>query len=175
MDAASSKTLGVMSDTHGNTSLMLAVAKEMQTRYGVQVIFHLGDDYEDAEWLGNMGYPVRKVPGLWCAAYHDGRIPKRLVEDFDGVLVACAHADKDLRYTERAAAIVLTGHTHQAAVDLLGRSLYVNPGHLARTTSRGEPATYAIIDLGPEQVHVQIRDVSGGVRAECTVPRDRLA
>ena len=94
-----------MGDTHGNRRLMFRVAKLMAGRLGAEVIYHLGDDYEDAEALASAGHMVRMVPGLWCAAYGDGRVPKRLVDEADGVTVACAHAEKDLRHTERAASI----------------------------------------------------------------------
>ena len=92
--------LGVMSDTHGNRKLMHQVADLMTDQLKVQLILHLGDDYPDAQELALSGRPVRMVPGLWCDAYHNARIPKRIVEDFDGLKVAMAHADKDLRFTE---------------------------------------------------------------------------
>ena len=168
-------TLGVMSDTHGNVALMHSVADTMVERFGAGVIFHLGDDYADAEQLVLAGHDVRLVPGLWCPEYHDGRIPKRLSEVFDGLAVACAHAEKDLRHTERRAAIVLTGHTHVAAIQTEGRSLYVNPGHLRSSTSRGEAPSYAIIDIGPERVSATIRELNGHVRTACSVERSHLS
>jgi putative phosphoesterase len=167
--------LGVMSDTHGNRRLMCEVAATMEAAHGATVIFHLGDDYDDGEALARAGHTVRRVPGLWCAAYRDGRIPRRLLETLDGVTVACAHAEKDLRHTERAAAVILTGHTHRAAVCLLGRSLYVNPGHLAATRNRGQRASYAVVDIGPETVRAAIHEATGRVRTEIIVERARLA
>lgn len=167
--------LGVMSDTHGNRSLMHQVAHAMEAQFGVQVIFHLGDDYADAEELALAGRHVRMVPGLWCPGYHDGRIPTRLLEEFNGLTVACAHAEKDLRHTERAAAIILTGHTHQAAVTPLGRSLYVNPGHLKTKVSRGERASYALVDIGPDEVRASIRELWGAARMEVAIQRANLA
>ena len=167
--------LGVMSDTHGNAALMYAAAKAMTADWGASVIFHLGDTYADAELLSCSGYDVRKVPGLWCPEYADGRVPRRRIETFDGLTVACAHAEKDLRHVERAAAIVLLGHTHCAAIEQAGRSLYLNPGHLTNPSSRGQRASYGIIDIAGDVVHGRIADVSGRIRAELTVARDRLA
>ena len=168
--------LGVLSDTHGNSRLMHEAADAMTNRFHAETLFHLGDDYRDAQELLMAGYNVRCTPGLWCPEYQDSRIPKRLIEVFNGVSVACAHADKDLRHTERAAAIILTGHTHVARIELLGRSLYVNPGHLKSLMSRNEPASYAIVEIGPEGVRATIREVaSHSVRFETRIPRTQLA
>jgi predicted phosphodiesterase len=165
-----------MSDTHGNSGLMHEVAEAMLRRFGAEVLFHLGDDYRDAEDLALAGYVVRRVPGLWCPEYQDSRVPKRLVETFDGVTVSCAHAERDLRHTERAAAVVLTGHTHTARIQLLGWSLYVNPGHLKAFVARNERASYAILETRPADVRAAIHDAATHeVRFGTTVRRDNLA
>ena len=57
-----------MSDTHGNRSLMHAAADAM-VMAGAARIFHLGDDYQDAEELALAGHDVTVVPGLWCPEY----------------------------------------------------------------------------------------------------------
>ncbi|MBI4559636.1 MAG: metallophosphoesterase family protein [Candidatus Hydrogenedentes bacterium] len=167
--------LGVISDTHGNRKLMHQVAERMEQRLGVEVFIHLGDNYADAEELA-LAYPrVIMVPGLSCPEYGDPRIPKRLVQEFDGIAIACAHADKDLRHTEYAAAIILTGHTHVARIDLIGCSLYVNPGHLRSPQDRGEKASFAIIETGQDEVRAAIHDYTGDLRRAVTVERARLA
>ena len=167
--------LGVMSDTHGNSRLMHEAAEAMVGRFHAETIFHLGDEYRDSEELLSAGYAVRRVPGLWCPEYQDGRIPKRFVEAFDGVDVACAHAEKDLRHTERAAAVILTGHTHAAQIALLGRSLYVNPGHLKSMVCRNQHASYAVVEITAQYVRAAIREMaSHEVRSETSVHRDRL-
>ena len=167
--------IGVMSDSHGNRRLMHKVAAHMTGRFGAEMVFHLGDDYEDALELEAFGYAVRMVPGLWCPEYHDARVPTRMLEEVAGLTVACAHADKDLGHRERAAAIVLTGHTHEARLALLGRSLYVNPGHLKSGASRGEPASFALVEIAPAQVRARIFGAARGVvRDEIVVDRARL-
>ncbi len=167
--------LGVMSDTHGNGELMHLAAVAMTRVYGADVLFHLGDDYRDALELSRMGYDVRMVPGLWCPEYLDTRIPKRLIETFDGLDVACAHADKDLRHTERAAGIVLTGHTHTPNLTLIGRTFYINPGHLTARTNRGQPASYAIVAIDAANVTASIRDAAtDAVRETLVVPRSAI-
>jgi len=164
-----------MSDTHGNTLWMFEVAEAMEADFGAQVIFHLGDDYEDAETLAAAGYDVRMVPGLWCRAYADGRTPKRLYETFDGVSIVCAHSEKDLRKADRSAGVVLTGHTHEARIELIGKSLYVNPGHLKGARSRGRPPSYAVVVIEPGAVRASIHGLDGTVCLQQVVDRDVLS
>jgi uncharacterized protein len=163
--------LGVMSDTHGNVALMHQIADRMVTDFGVDTILHLGDDYRDAEQLEMAGHDVRIVPGLWCDEYHSPRVSKWLEERFDGVRIAGCHADKDLRARDRAADIVLTGHTHQATIERIGHTLYVNPGHLKRARDRGERPSFALIDIGDATITVKIVEVDGTVRREESFPR----
>jgi len=167
--------LGVMSDTHGNRKLMHQVANLMTDRLRVDVILHLGDDYPDAQELAMTGAQVRMVPGLWCDAYQNGRIPKRLVENFDGVNVAMAHADKDLRFTERAAAIILTGHTHTGVIHRIGPCIYMNPGHLKAEHDRNEDASFGTITIESDTVHCAIHELNGEIRSEVTALRSELA
>lgn len=166
--------LGVMSDTHGNRKLMHQAAAAMTADFRADIIFHLGDDYADAEELA-MAYPnVRAVPGLWCPAYAEGRVPKTRVEEIAGLTVACAHADKDLRARERSTSILLTGHSHEARIETLGHTLYVNPGHLQAPNSRGERASYAIIEIATETVRASIIELTGKARINKAVQRDEL-
>lgn len=167
--------LGVMSDTHGNTPLMHRVADLMVRRLGAQVLFHLGDDYRDAEELLLAGNDVRRVPGLWCTEYQDSRIPKRILEQFGGVTVAAVHAEKDLTHIERAAGVILVGHTHEPSIAQLGVSLYVNPGHLKSPVNRGNPATFAVVDIGDGTVTAAFYAWEGIERKRVTIPRDQLA
>ena len=166
--------IGVISDTHGNLNLMRQVVRTIQNDYRAEVLFHLGDDYADADELVYSGNDVRRIPGLWCPAYQDGA-PRQLTDTFDGLRIACAHADRDLRHTERSAAVVLLGHTHTASVELLGRSLYVNPGHLKSPISRGERASFALINIRPDDVCVQIYEALDNLlRFQVVVERARL-
>jgi predicted phosphodiesterase len=164
-----------MSDTHGNSRLMHEAADAMIERFKAETIFHLGDDYRDADDLFACGYTVYRVPGLWCPEYQNGRIPKRLIVTFDGIRVACAHADKDLRFEERASEIILTGHTHVANIAIFGKSLYLNPGHLKSPMGRGERASYAVIEIGEEAIHASIHEIgTDETRTELTVSRAKL-
>ena len=167
--------LGIISDTHGNRALMHDVVNRLEQELGAQVIYHLGDDYDDAQELVDFAHEVRAVPGLWCPQYHDSRIPKRLFDTWGGVTVAACHADKDLTAKERAAAVVLTGHTHEPLLEKIGRSFYVNPGHLKGGTSRGSDSTFATVNICDDAVRGALHELDGSVRSELTVSRAELA
>lgn len=158
--------LGIMSDTHGNHALMHRVADWLVQEAGVVLIYHLGDDYSDFLELQDSGYPVRGVPGLWCREYHQPNIPKVLVENLEGVTLACAHADKDLRGAAAQATLLLTGHTHQAAIRIGSKTVRLNPGHLKAGVSRGERASFAVIRIDPERILLSIHELDGSVRME---------
>lgn len=162
--------IGVMSDTHGNVRWMHEAAGLMKERFGVDVIFHVGDDYRDAEELAMAGYDVRMVAGLWCDEYRSPKL-RWFNETIDGVRIAGCHADKDLRATERGADIVLTGHTHVAAIEPIGNTLYLNPGHLKRDLDRGQRPSFATITLDNGHITARIHERNGAIRNECLLPR----
>lgn len=163
--------IGIMSDTHGNRSLMFQ-AVDIMKGLGATLFFHLGDDYPDAEELAMTEPEVRMVPGLWCSAYQNARIPNRIVEEIEGITVAAAHAAKDLRYTENSADIILTGHTHEPEIERIGHALYVNPGHLKGPKSRGQRPSFALITISDHTIHAAIYDMTGDVRFDKRFKRE---
>ncbi|MCC6486193.1 MAG: YfcE family phosphodiesterase [Candidatus Hydrogenedentes bacterium] len=167
--------IGVISDTHGNRRMMHEVADYLKVRHRAELIIHVGDDYADAAELAMAGHDVRMVPGLWCPEYGSGRVPRRIVETLGGITVSAAHAAKDLRAVELSASIVLTGHTHVAAIERIGPSLHVNPGHLKSRFDRGQRPSYAIIETNDDTVSVRIHELAGDVRQHITVNRSELA
>ncbi len=163
--------LGVMSDTHGNRALMHRAAEWLVREAGAEVIYHLGDDYPDVQELQDSGYPVRGVPGLWCKEYHQPNIPNVLVETVEGMTVACAHADQDLRGAAARAALQLTGHTHKAVIRSGSKFIRLNPGHLKAELSRGERASFAVIEITPEVLRLAIHELDGTIRMKKEIRR----
>lgn len=167
--------LGVMADTHNNHVLMLEAARLLTRALNADRIIHLGDDYEDGTVLAAHGFEVAVVPGLWCPEYQMPQIPKRMVEHLDGLTLVAVHAAKDLRSPDFGASIILTGHTHQARIELIDGTLHVNPGHLKSRESRGEPATVATVALRPHEAQATIHGLNGETIRSLTVPRTELA
>ncbi|HEX72046.1 MAG TPA: hypothetical protein ENN65_01885 [Candidatus Hydrogenedentes bacterium] len=158
--------LGVISDTHGNLAMMQDVATALTQEHGAELILHLGDDYADALALRDAGFPVRMAPGLWCPEYRNPRVPKLIMETFEGVTIACCHADQDLRGPARQAAIIAMGHTHTAEIRRVGRTVFFNPGHLKAAAHRGRPASYGLIQIDADQIILAIFGLDGRVRLE---------
>lgn len=167
--------IGVMSDTHGNRRLMHLVADLMRRDHRAELIIHVGDNYADALELKAAGHHVKMVPGLWCDEYHDGRVPNRIKMNCDGIAVSAAHAEKDLGAAELAASVVLTGHTHVAKIEKLGRSVHVNPGHLKHPKlDRGQRPSFAIISTSQDEISVSIFELDGRMRESASFNRDQL-
>jgi len=167
--------LGVISDTHGNHAFMTRAADRLFDEIGAELLIHLGDDYADAELLRLSGRAVKAAPGLWCPEYRRAGIARRLDERIGGLHVVAAHADKDLHPTDVDADIVLTGHTHRAALQRVGHALHVNPGHLKAAVDRRQPATFASIAIEDDHVEARIHGLDGTVLQRLRIDRGRLA
>lgn len=159
-------SLGIMSDTHGNSTLAFAAAERMRDEYGVEEILHLGDNYPDAEELFYAGYPVRMVPGLQCRAYFEGDKPNLIIDDFGEISVAMAHADHLFDPGLNRAQVYLHGHTHASRIELRFGAVWHNPGHLKARRDRGQDASFSIVRIGEETIHFAIIEVQGVLREE---------
>jgi putative phosphoesterase len=164
--------IGVISDTHGNLKLMHHVAGMLAPT--TEMIYHLGDNYVDAEELGMSGHTVRAVPGLWCEEFHNHRVPNCIIESIDGISISCAHAPQVFSGPAYDAAIIMMGHTHVAMIDKQGKSIMLNPGHLKAPMDRGQRPSYATIDLQDKKVDIAIHETSGEVRFKKSFKRSAL-
>jgi predicted phosphodiesterase len=164
---------GVISDTHGNTRFACQAA-DLIIDAGAEFIYHLGDDYKDAELLRLSGLNVRMVPGLWCREYRDPKVPNVLEDCLEGVPIACAHTLEELRRSKVDAKLLLFGHTHVAESLIRGGVLLVNPGHLKRASDRGQMASFAMIEIQTELIVVALHELDGTRRAQLEFQRSAL-
>lgn len=156
--------LGVLSDTHRNHVLMQQAVDLMVETLGAVHLIHLGDDWEDMLLLDQMGYSVSGVPGLWCDAYMDNRIPRARLDAFNGVSVAYIHDLQGLAEVPSSTGLVLSGHTHQPCIDLWREMPHMNPGHLKHEKDRGREATFGLAQLEPESMSLRIYGLDGHIR-----------
>ncbi|NLV41948.1 MAG: metallophosphoesterase family protein [Candidatus Hydrogenedentes bacterium] len=166
--------LGVLSDTHGNLALMFRAADLLRDRFGASVLAHLGDDWDDALALAAAAPEVWAVPGLWCDAFHDWRIPNARRETADGLVVAMAHDEGTLAQESAGAHLLLSGHTHTARIAPDGGALRVNPGHLKAPRDRGQAASFAVVDIRPDRVVCTICGLDGATLLRGGLPRKAL-
>jgi len=157
--------LGLISDSHGDgAAIQQAAAAFRQAR--VDIILHLGDDYEDILFLQDEPIPVLAVPGLYCPAYRDPAIPNRRREELAGVKMLLTHSPKispydlpgdgDPQELAQQVDLVLYGHTHVPQVSQDRRVWWINPGHLRAYDQRGWPQTFGLLRLQPPRVKVEI-------------------
>ena len=154
--------IGVMSDTHKNMELMNKAADLMVGTFGVERIYHLGDDYEDGEALAARGVKVKTVPGVYDREYAEPGIPRRATDDLQGTKILAAHAVKTIPQVEISTAdIVLIGHTHLYEITSVGNAVVFNPGHLKNHSDKGREPTFGIIEIGDDGVRITVHNLDG--------------
>jgi hypothetical protein len=164
--------VALVSDTHGNQGAMQRLAgmlKEMK----IATILHLGDDYRDLGFLQAQGFEVIGVPGVFCPEYASSRIPNRLILELGGVRLLLTHTetrhrhdrpeDPDPQDAAWEVDLVLYGHTHVPALEKRESGWWLNPGHLKSPVDRGAPATFALLDVAPREIWVEIRRLADGI------------
>jgi uncharacterized protein len=148
--------IGLLSDTHDHTQ-NTKIALVMLRNLGAEVILHAGD------YCAPFMIPLF---GNWALhgvfGNNDGdhfRIQQRFSEidgtlhaefmdrEFDGRRIAMYHGTQggitDALIGCGTYDLVVTGHTHQAVNNQVGKTLHVNPGSV---NGLGNPATFAIYD-----------------------------
>ncbi|MBE0466210.1 MAG: metallophosphoesterase family protein [Candidatus Desulforudis sp.] len=164
--------IGLISDTHGELENLREAVLQLVRDHGVDILVHLGDEWEDAEAAKKMvAVDVLTVPGVYAPQYQDRTVPNRLLRHFRGFRVLFTHTaevhendrpeDPDPR--ELAAAhkvnIVAYGHTHVPAAELVDGVLWVNPGHLKSQDKKGHAPSYAVFGIEPRKTEVSVNDL----------------
>jgi len=166
--------IGVVSDSHGYVDNLRRAVKAM-TEAGVEVIVHLGDDYDDVKVLSDQKRTsIIQVPGVFSTYYQEPGMPNRLIEEWEGVRVLVTHTPEthkhdlpnDLKPEEVVARgevrMVLSGHSHIPAVKDEGGVIWMNPGHLKDDDKKGYPPTYALLEVSGNTVRVRVIDLFAG-------------
>jgi putative phosphoesterase len=166
--------IAVVSDTHGNTDGLRQAVKNILSGEAVDLFIHLGDDYEDADVFEEFEPGYLRVPGVFGGYYADRWVPNRLVEEFEGWRFLLTHTDvshandlpQDPKPEELIARkqvdVVLYGHTHSPELADKNGILFVNPGHLKTNDKKGHPASYAVLDVGRNEIRGRIVELAGG-------------
>lgn len=138
--------LGILSDSHQNLKNLEEAAKWLVEKEKVDLLVHLGDEYDDAKILEKFKVGLIKVPGVFSSYYQDAKIPNRLIKDFSSKKVLISHTEKihkndpppeikELINPEEVIAkkevdIAFVGHTHIPRIEDRNGVLILNPGHL---------------------------------------------
>lgn len=166
--------VGVVSDTHGHLENLRRALRSL-LGFGVEVLCHLGDDYDD---LGAVEIPegleVVRVPGVFSPYYRDPSIKNRVLREFGRWRVVVSHTlerhENDLPgdpdpmqlVKDQEVDVVLYGHTHVPEVRVEGRVLLFNPGHLKDEDKKGYPPTYGLLEFFPGEVWGRVFELYAG-------------
>ena len=141
-------TILVLSDSHGNVDNMEQAVRDTAP----QMIFHLGDCWQDAMELRRRfpELPMVQVPGN--CDFRPGE-PNEVLLEMEGLRLLLCHGhtygvktsllSAGYAADEKNLDVFLFGHTHRALVDRRGKTLFLNPG------AAGEygRATYGVLTL----------------------------
>lgn len=146
--------VGVLSDTHG--VLPEGIGEAFR---GVERIVHAGDIgpvriISELEAIA----PVIAVRGNMDTGELGWRLPDRAVVSLADRRVVIVH-DPAAAGDESHADVVVTGHTHRAAVERRGDTLFVNPGSAGAPGRDGRGPTVAILDLAADSPAARIIDL----------------
>lgn len=166
--------IGAISDSHNHLDNLRLAARKLIKEEKVEIIVHLGDDYDDAQAIESLGIELLRIPGVFSSYYQDPRISNRLVKEFSNWKLLLTHAptthkndlstDKDPEdiIAKEKINIVLYGHTHIPRIEEKNNVLWINPGHLKTWDKKGYPPSYALVELEESQVKVRIIDLIKG-------------
>jgi putative phosphoesterase len=137
--------IGVISDTHG-----LLRPEALAALAGVEHILHAGDvgEFSILEKLREIA-PVTAIRGNVDVSGRCAELPATDVVELDGRGFYLVHSVHDLDINPKVAgvAVVVSGHSHKASVEIKGGVLFFNPGSAApRRFSK--PVTVGFVTVG---------------------------
>ncbi len=143
-NATANQTIGIISDTHG-----LLRNSAVDALDGVDRIIHAGDIdriaiIEELEYIA----PVHVVRGNMDYQPGVDSLPEFIMVQTGPAAIGVIHnRDRLSLYPESGnASIIISGHTHKAAINESGGILYINPGSAGPPRS-GRPPSVAVLKL----------------------------
>jgi putative phosphoesterase len=149
--------IGVISDTHGllRPEALVALAE-------AEHILHTGDVGAPSilEELAKIA-PVTAIRGNIDVHGACGALPATEVVELGGQLFYMVHSVHDLDINPKAAgvAVVVSGHSHQPALENKGGVMYLNPGSAGPRRFR-LPVSVALVTATEESVAARIVELA---------------
>ena len=141
--------IGVVSDTHSYYDDRLD-----DVLAGAERIVHAGD-IGTIDVLSRLRAlaPVTAVPGNTDLPFWDGELPWEAEVEALGLRILVCHIGKSLMGRHDPVAegfdLVVSGHSHKAAVERRGNTLFLNPGAAGKARF-GLPRTCALVTVGAD-------------------------
>jgi hypothetical protein len=148
--------IGAVSDTHGTLPESIDAAFA-----GVELIVHAGDVGSQAVLVRLEAIaPVIAVRGNMDTGELEWRLPDTAAPRFGGHRLLIAHKKTAVAGGPPPGVdVVITGHTHRAAVERVGGVLFVNPGSAGGHNRDGRGPTAALLDLSAQPLTATIVDL----------------
>ena len=166
----------VVSDTHTNTYFYKQILKKYCPKE-IDLVIHLGDNYNDALLAHDYQYNLICVPGTRCSQYQDSNIDNRRMEIFESWRCFLSHTPSkdytDLATDEDPVTLInkagcdvfFHGHTHVQAVRKVNNVIILNPGHIKSKMDRGQTPGYMLVTFSLNLLEVSCYD---GLTHSCT-------
>lgn len=151
----------IVSDTHGNINLFKRVLSENKS----DILFHLGDDYEDPEWANFSKYCKRiyQVPGIYNPGYIDESLAHIESIELSGFPITLIHNIDEVDFSEVTNNVIFYGHTHIQKIGNYKSNILINPGHLKDLVNRNQAASYIIMTADNKELIIEMYEVSKGL------------
>lgn len=163
MERQDSKTILVMSDSHGDQAVVEQIVHYYKDR--VDAIFHNGDS--ELPFSARVWEEVQVVAGN-CD--YDEAYPDHLVTEVGDVRIAQTHGHLfginyswqrlDYWAEEVEADICLYGHLHAAHAEKRGDTLFLNPGSVLQPRGLVQKKLYALVTIKKDVFEVRFYDLS---------------
>lgn len=163
-------TVAVLSDTHSSRrfgEIWLNQLIELKP----DLVLHLGDFYDDAAPIRELGLNLIQVPGTWTPYYKRPDIENRVFVDLYGWTAFLTHTP-DVHFNDlpldidpaqvirdQSADILMHGHTHHPGISQKNGVWVLNPGHLYEADNRGFPPSYAILNFSEADLSISIKEL----------------
>ncbi len=151
--------IGVISDTHG-----LLRPEALAALRGVEHILHAGD-------VGDIGIldalreiaPVTAIRGNVDVRGECAELPATDVVELAGRLFYLVHSvmDLDIEPVAAGVSVVVSGHSHKAAIEMEKGVMYLNPGS-AGPKRFSLPVTVALVTAGKGGVRARVVELVVG-------------
>jgi len=150
--------IGVISDTHG-----LLRPEALASLAGVEHILHAGDvgEFSILEKLREIA-PVTAIRGNVDVSGRCAELPATDFVELGGRVFYLVHAVHDLDINPKVAgvAVVVSGHSHKASVEVRDGVLFFNPGS-AGPRRFSKPVTVGFVTVG-DRVEARVMELSVG-------------
>lgn len=155
--------IGIVSDTHRNVDLIEEAVDWLIKKHRINMLYHLGDDYDDVKVLQERYLQIVQVPGIYDERYKNGTLPAVATEMVSGLTVTLVHClEKDLsRQDLEHSDIIVYGHTHRAELKLDNGRLFMNPGHLKGPLDKNMPPSFGLLSVDEKGVHASVFAMNG--------------